>query len=104
MKGIDVTPEQLAHAEDFLLRIAHGSELRRGVVYYNTQALSLKRQDLIRLLAWFEAIRAKIIYGPTVKRGKFGESAVDEEIFAELTRPFVESPQTDAEKETEGGQ
>ena len=52
----------------------------------------------------FEAIRAKIIYGPTVKRGKFGESVVDEEIFAELTRPFVESPQTDAEKETEGGQ
>ena len=59
MKGIDVTPEQLAHAEDFLLRIAHGSELRRGVVYYNTQALSLKRQDLIRLLAWYGAIRAK---------------------------------------------
>ena len=52
----------------------------------------------------FEAIRAKIIYGPTVKRGKFGESVVDEEIFAELTRPFVETPQTDAEKETEGGQ
>jgi transposase len=52
----------------------------------------------------FEAIRAKIIYGPTVKRGKFGESVVDEEIFAELTRPFVETPQADAEKETEGGQ
>jgi len=52
----------------------------------------------------FEAIRAKIIYGPTVKRGKFGESVVDEEIFAELTRPFVETPQADAKKETEGGQ
>jgi hypothetical protein len=49
----------------------------------------------------FEAIRAKIIYGPTVKRGKFGESVVDEEIFAELTRPFVETPQADAKKETE---
>ena len=52
----------------------------------------------------FEAIRAKIIYGGSVKRGKFGESPVDEEIFAEMTRPFVETPQADAEKETEGGQ
>ena len=52
----------------------------------------------------FEAIRAKIIYGGSVKRGKFGESPVDEEIFAEMTRPVVETPQADAEKETEGGQ
>jgi hypothetical protein len=29
---------------------------------------------------------------------------VDEEIFAEMTRPVVETPQSDAEKETEGGQ
>lgn len=34
----------------------------------------------------FEAIRAKVLYGGTVKRGKFGESAVDEELFRELTR------------------
>jgi hypothetical protein len=52
----------------------------------------------------FEAIRAKIIYGGNVKRGKFGESPVDEEIFAEMTSPVVKTPQTDAEKETEGGQ
>ena len=59
MKGTDVTPEQLVHAEEFLRRIAHGTELRKGVTYYNTEALSLKRQDLIRLLAWYGAIRAK---------------------------------------------
>jgi transposase len=36
----------------------------------------------------FEVIRAKVIYGSTVpKRGKFGKSSVDEDIFAELTRP-----------------
>jgi hypothetical protein len=59
MKGTDVTPEQLVHAEEFLCRIAHGTELRKGVTYYNTESLSLKRQDLIRLLAWYGAIRAK---------------------------------------------
>lgn len=52
----------------------------------------------------FEAIRAKIIYGGNVKRGKFCESPVDEKIFAEMMRPVVETPQADAEKETEGGQ
>ena len=59
MKGTDVTPEQITHADDFLARAAQGTELRKGVVYYDTPALSLKRQDLVRLLAWYGAIRAK---------------------------------------------
>ena len=59
MKGTNVTPEQLVHAEEFLCHIAHGTELRKGVTYYNTESLSLKRQDLIRLLAWYGAIRAE---------------------------------------------
>ena len=59
MNGTDVTRKQLAHAEEFLSYTVHGTELRKGVVYYNTEALSLKRQDLIRLLAWYGAIRAE---------------------------------------------
>ena len=38
-----------------------------------------------------EAIRAKVLYGGSGKRGKFCESPVDEEIFAELTRPKEDS-------------
>ena len=52
----------------------------------------------------FEAIRAKIIYGGSGKRGKFCESPVDEEIFAEMTRPVVETPQPVHKKETDGVQ
>ena len=52
----------------------------------------------------FEAIRAKIIYGGNVKRGKFCESPVDEEIFAEMTRPVVETPQPVHKEETDGVQ
>lgn len=52
----------------------------------------------------FEAIRAKMMYGHLVRRGKYGESAVDEELFNELTRPVVETPQAGAERKPEGGQ
>lgn len=52
----------------------------------------------------FEAIRAKIIYGGSGKRGKFCESPVDEEIFAEMTRPVVGTPRPSKSKEQEGGQ
>jgi hypothetical protein len=61
-------------------------------------------QPLSKVASERRAIRAKIIYGGNVKRGKFCESPVDEKIFAEMTRPVVETPQADAEKEAEGGQ
>ena len=51
----------------------------------------------------FEAIRAKIIYGPTVKRGRFG-GAADAELLTEFSQPFVETPQPTEETETEGEQ
>ena len=56
MKGTDVTRKQLAHAEEFLSYTVHGTELRKGHI---TESLSLKRQDLILLLAWYGAIRAE---------------------------------------------
>jgi hypothetical protein len=52
MKGTDVTPEQLAHAEAFLLdRMPPGKAL--------SSLKTIRPSDLIRLLAWYGAIRAK---------------------------------------------
>ena len=57
MKGTDVTPEQLAHAEIFL-KSANGG--RMGPQFMQTQKyLTIDKADIIRLLAWYGAIRAK---------------------------------------------
>jgi len=60
MKGTDVTPEQLAHAELFL-QSAEGWKV--GVRGEHTEAkhitVTIAKDDLIRLLAWYGAIRAK---------------------------------------------
>ena len=60
MKGTDVTPEQLAHAEDFVQR-AQGQKLGPlgDRLYMDHTIVSVSRQNLIRLLAWYGAIRAK---------------------------------------------
>ena len=52
----------------------------------------------------FDAIRAKILYGGKSKRGRFGESTVDEKLFAELTRPLRKIPQGSNTQEENGGQ
>ena len=58
MKGTDVTPEQLAHAEIFLRRIANSDQF--GPTYTQAERyLTIDRADLVRLLAWYGAIRAK---------------------------------------------
>lgn len=48
MKGEDVTAAELAHAEEFL-RITQG---------FIPEHHGIKRSDLIRLLAWYGALRA----------------------------------------------
>jgi hypothetical protein len=60
MKGTDVTPEQLAHAEDFVQR-AQGQKLGPlgDRLYMDHTIVSLSRQNLVRLLAWYAAIRVK---------------------------------------------
>ena len=60
MKCTDVTPEQLAHAEEFL-QSAQGKQIgpRGERLYTDLTQLSLSRGNLIRLLAWYGAIRAK---------------------------------------------
>ena len=60
MKGTDVTPEQLARADGFL-RAAQGDQIgpRGERLYTDLAQLSLSRGNLIRLLAWYGAIRAK---------------------------------------------
>ena len=60
MKGTDVTPEQLAHAEEFL-QAAQGKQIgpRGERLYTDLAQLSLSRGNLVRLLAWYGAIRAK---------------------------------------------
>ena len=60
MKCTDVTPEQLAHAEEFL-QSAQGKRIgpRGERLYTDLTQLSLSRGNLIRLLAWYGAIRAK---------------------------------------------
>jgi hypothetical protein len=52
MKGTDVTPEQLAHAESFL------RETAAPVPVIGAKTI-LDVEHLIRLLAWYGAIRAK---------------------------------------------
>jgi hypothetical protein len=60
MKGTDVTPKQLAHAEDFVQR-AQGQKLGPlgDRLYMDHTIVSLSRQNLVRLLAWYAAIRVK---------------------------------------------
>jgi hypothetical protein len=60
MKGTDVTPEQLAHAEEFL-QAAQGKQIgpRGERLYTDLAQLSLSRGNLVRLLAWYGAIRAR---------------------------------------------
>jgi len=60
MKCTDVTPEQLAHAEEFL-QSAQGKQIgpRGERLYTDLTQLSLSRGNLIRLLAWYGAIRAR---------------------------------------------
>lgn len=50
MKGTDVTEAQLAAADDFLTRAGQPKSVPRAIV---------KREQLVQLLAWYGAIRAK---------------------------------------------
>lgn len=73
MKGTDVTPEQLAHAEDFVQR-AQGQKLGPlgDRLYMDHTIVSLSRQNLVRLLAWYAATvwleGADMGYRPQKKR------------------------------------
>lgn len=53
MKGTDVTEEQLSHAREFLNRTQVSTP--DGL----HEMVAIKHLDLIRLLAWYGAIRAK---------------------------------------------
>ena len=57
MKGTDVTPEQLAHAEIFL----QSAQVKESAAMSATGVVRMvvERADLARLLAWYGAIRAK---------------------------------------------
>jgi hypothetical protein len=57
MKGTEVTPEQLQHADLFL----QNAQVRETVAHHADGSVSfvVSRHDLIRLLAWYGAIRAK---------------------------------------------
>ena len=57
MKGTDVTDAQLAHAQEFLRSAAGGKfdpEFMESQKY-----VTVDKEDIIRLLAWYGAIRAK---------------------------------------------
>ena len=57
MKGTDVTDAQLAHAQDFLRSAAGG---KFDPEFMETQKyVTVDKEDIIRLLAWYGAIRAK---------------------------------------------
>src|SRR5690242_11796123 len=55
MKGTDVTAEQLQHAREFLEQV----QLGKAGFNENIIMAVLRVGDLIRLLAWYGAIRAK---------------------------------------------
>ena len=57
MKGTDVTPEQLAHADAFLRESQVQESASMSVT--GVVRMVVDRDDLIRLLAWYGAIRAK---------------------------------------------
>ncbi len=50
MKGTDITPEQLKHAEEFVMNSA-----TRG---YSGDIVHITKADLFRLVAWYGAMRA----------------------------------------------
>jgi len=57
MKGTDVTDAQLAHAQDFLRSAAGG---KFDPEFMETQKyVTVDKEDIIRLLAWYGSIRAK---------------------------------------------
>lgn len=55
MKGADVTPEQIAHAEQFL---KHTNAHCMGHI------ISIRREDLLRIMAWYAAVRVESGHGP----------------------------------------
>ena len=57
MKGTDVTDAQLAHAQEFLRSAAGGKS--DPEVMESQKYVTVDKEDIIRLLAWYGAIRAK---------------------------------------------
>jgi hypothetical protein len=56
MKGMDLTPEQLAAAEDFLNVLHHGE-----VASLRGHDVSMPFEQLVRLIAWYGAVRAMAV-------------------------------------------
>lgn len=60
MKGTDVTPEQISHAETFVMKSATGG--------YDRPVICIRREDFFRMVAWYAAVRVESGLGV----GEFG--------------------------------
>jgi hypothetical protein len=58
MRGMDLTPEQLAAAEDFLNLLHHG-----GAASLRGHDVSVPFEQLVRLIARYGAVRAMAVAG-----------------------------------------